>query len=100
MQPKDSELHAFSVYAATYPDTTICLIDTYDTLGSGLVNFLAVATALQTIGRRVRGIRIDSGDLAYISKQCRLAFQKLEATGLPKYAKFSEIMGSFYKNKR
>jgi len=97
-EPKDMELHAFSVYAATFPDSTICLIDTYDTLGSGLINFLAVATALKKIGKQVKGIRIDSGDLAYISNECRKAFVKLENTGDDKFDGFSKIMISASNN--
>ena len=70
----------------------ICLIDTYDTLGSGLPNFLAVADALVQCGHMARGIRIDSGDLAYISKRCRAAFKALEEHDAERYRNFSKIV--------
>jgi len=71
------ELAAFITYAMAYPDSTLCLIDTYDTLESGCMNCLAVALALDELGHRARGIRLDSGDLAYLSRQCRARFTKV-----------------------
>lgn len=68
------ELAAFIAYAQAFPDSFLALIDTYDTLESGILNFLAVSLALNTLGYRPRGIRLDSGDLAYLSKRCRQAF--------------------------
>lgn len=68
----DSELEAFCAYARQYPDNCTLLIDTYDTLGSGLEN--AIKTFKQEIlprGFRPKAVRIDSGDLAYLSKRIR-----------------------------
>ena len=90
--PKESELLAFCTYAATYPDNCLCLIDTYSTLGSGLPNFLAVAAALAQHGYTAKGIRIDSGDLSYISKQVRKSFKKIENHDPVKYKNFSKIL--------
>ncbi len=66
----DSEAEAFRRYAELYPDAAILLIDTYDTLGSGLPNAIEVGRELQKRGKRL-GVRLDSGDLAYLSKQVR-----------------------------
>lgn len=67
----ESEEKAFEEFSTLYPDNTILLVDTYDTLG-------AVDKAI-AMGLRPRGIRLDSGDLAELSKQAR---QKLDAAGL------------------
>ena len=67
----EGELAAFTAYAAAFPDNFLCLIDTYDTLQSGILNFIIVAAVLfEKCGYRPRGIRLDSGDLAYLSAQC------------------------------
>jgi nicotinate phosphoribosyltransferase len=68
------ELAAFTAYAQAFPTAFLALVDTYDTLQSGLWNFLAVALALQELGYKPRGLRLDSGDLAYLSRRCRKAF--------------------------
>ena len=73
-----SEREAFERYAELYPDKTILLIDTYDTLGSGIDNAIAVGTALQKDGKRL-GVRLDSGDIQYLSKQVR---RRLDDAGL------------------
>jgi nicotinate phosphoribosyltransferase len=70
----ESELEAFIAYAAAFPRAFLALVDTYDSLGSGVPNFLAVALALEHQGYKPLGIRIDSGDLAYISSQARRIF--------------------------
>ena len=65
------ELNAFCAYAIAHPDTLIALIDTYDTLRSGLPNFCAVGLALDALGYKTLGCRIDSGDLSYLSREIR-----------------------------
>ncbi|HBK35172.1 TPA: nicotinate phosphoribosyltransferase [Candidatus Uhrbacteria bacterium] len=74
--PHNGELAAFITYAMCYPDAFLALVDTYDTLKSGVVNFLAVAMALDDFGYQAKGIRLDSGDLAYLSRQARQLFAK------------------------
>ena len=71
----EGELAAFLAYAAAFPTAFLALVDTYDTLKSGLPNFLAVALALHEAGYTPRGIRLDSGDLAYLSRQARASFK-------------------------
>lgn len=68
----DSELEAFKAYAREYPDACLLLVDTYDVLKSGVPN--AVKTfdeILAPLGKRPKGIRIDSGDITYLSKKSR-----------------------------
>ena len=66
------EYTAFSKYARTYPDATVLLVDTFDVLRSGVPNAIRVAKeVLEPMGKRLRGIRLDSGDLAYLSKEAR-----------------------------
>jgi len=62
------------------------LVDTYDTLNSGVPNFLSVAVALHRIGYRALGIRLDSGDLAYFSIQARARFRALGTKLGPDYS--------------
>ena len=69
-----AERKAFTAYAMAFPTNTLCLVDTYDTLKSGVLNFLAVAYALHKIGFKAKGIRLDSGDLAYLSSTARELF--------------------------
>ncbi|XP_031331456.1 nicotinate phosphoribosyltransferase-like [Photinus pyralis] len=73
----DGELVAFISFAIAFPHQFIALIDTYDVVKSGLPNFCAVALALNDLGYRARGIRIDSGDLAYLSIVSREYFTKI-----------------------
>ena len=66
------EYTAFKHYAENYPDNTILLVDTYDTIKSGIPNAIRVAEeVLEPMGKRLKGIRIDSGDLAYQSIKVR-----------------------------
>lgn len=66
------EYEAFRHYAENYPDGTVLLVDTYDVIGSGVPNAIRVAKeVLAPMGKRLKGIRIDSGDLAYLSKKVR-----------------------------
>jgi len=71
IQSFDSELDAFRAYARCFPDASILLVDTYDTLKSGVPNAILVAKELAHEGHRLAGIRIDSGDLAFLSSQAR-----------------------------
>ena len=67
-----SEFEAFKKYAEIYPNSTTLLVDTYDVINSGIPNAIRVAReVLAPMGKRLRGIRIDSGDLAYLSKKVR-----------------------------
>jgi len=70
----EGELAAFIAYALSFPYDFLALIDTYHTLNSGLPNFLSVAVALLEFGYKPTGIRLDSGDLSYLSKKCRERF--------------------------
>jgi nicotinate phosphoribosyltransferase len=74
-----SEREAFEKYADIYPDGAILLIDTYDTLGSGIENAIAVGQKLKKAGHTSFGVRLDSGDLEYLSKNVRA---RLDAAGL------------------
>ncbi|XP_011176042.1 nicotinate phosphoribosyltransferase isoform X6 [Solenopsis invicta] len=76
-QASDGELAALISYAVAYPERFTALIDTYDVKRSGLLNFCAVALALNDLGYRAIGIRIDSGDLAYLSNVAREIFEKI-----------------------
>lgn len=74
----ESELESFEAYADLYPDGTTLLIDTFDTLASGLPNAIKVGRRLQAAGKRF-GVRLDSGDIDYLSRKVRAA---LDAEGL------------------
>ena len=73
------EGEAFEKYAEIYPDGAVLLIDTYDTLGSGIENAIATGVRLKEQGHRGFGVRLDSGDLEYLSKKVRA---RLDAAGL------------------
>ena len=69
----DSEYDAFAAYAKTYPDDCVLLVDTYNVLKSGVPNAIkAFQDILLPLGKRPKGIRIDSGDIAYLSKKARV----------------------------
>ena len=76
------EYTAFSEYARLYPSACILLVDTYDTLKSGIPNAIRVFTEMReaNIPLTYYGIRMDSGDLAYLSKEVR---KMLDAAGFP-----------------
>lgn len=74
----ESELDAFRAFAEIYPNNTILLIDTYDTLGSGIENAIVVGQELKAKGKSF-GVRLDSGDLSYLSREIR---EKLDRAGL------------------
>ena len=71
IQSFDKEIVAFREYTRLYPDSSILLVDTYDTLKQGVPNAITVAKELEKKGYRLNGIRLDSGDLAYMSKESR-----------------------------
>ena len=75
-----SELDAFRAYADTFPDSCLLLVDTYNTLKSGVPNAITVFNELRAKGYNPVGIRLDSGDLAYLSKQARAM---LDEAGYP-----------------
>ncbi len=74
-----SEIAAFRAYATGFPDTCVLLVDTYDTLKSGIPNAIAIARELEAAGHKLMGVRLDSGDLAYLSREAR---RLLDETGL------------------
>jgi len=75
-----SEYEAFKAYADAYPDNCLLLVDTYDTLKSGVPNAIKVFKELKEKGHEPKGIRLDSGDFAYLSKRAREA---LDEAGFP-----------------
>ena len=80
VQMFDSELDAFRAYCQTYPTNATLLVDTYNSLQSGVPNAIRTAReVLEPMGRRLRGIRIDSGDLTYLSIKAR---KMLDEAGL------------------
>lgn len=77
----DSEYDAFRAYAETYPDNCTLLVDTYSVLKSGMPNAIRVFDeVLAPKGFRPRGVRIDSGDITYLTKRMR---EMLDAAGYP-----------------
>ena len=64
----NSELASFIAYAYTFPNNVVLLVDTYNTTKSGVPNFCCLALALEECGVKARGFRLDSGDLAELSK--------------------------------
>ncbi|CAL0331795.1 unnamed protein product [Lupinus luteus] len=89
-ETNQSELAAFISYALAFPDNFLALVDTYDVMRSGIPNFCAVALALNDLGYKAVGIRLDSGDLAYLSCEIRKIFCSIENEfGLPGFGKTS-----------
>ena len=81
VQTFDSEYDAFCTYAKQYPDNCYLLVDTYNTLKSGIINAIkCFDDVLTPMGYRPKGIRIDSGDITYISKRIR---KMLDEAGYP-----------------
>ncbi len=79
VQMFDSEYEAFKAYAETYPHSCTLLIDTYNVIKSGIPNAIRVFDeVLKPLGARPIGVRIDSGDITYLSKKCR---EMLDAAG-------------------
>lgn len=71
VQKFDNELDAFEAYAKIYPNNCLLLVDTYDVLKSGMPNAIKVFKELKAKGHKPVGIRLDSGDLDYLSKECK-----------------------------
>lgn len=68
----DTEYEAFKTWSEIYPDECVLLIDTYNVIKSGLPNAIKVFDeVLKPLGKRPKGIRIDSGDITYLTKKCR-----------------------------
>ncbi len=81
VQMFDTELEAFEEYCKTYPDSTTLLVDTYNVLKSGVPNAIkAFDEILKPLGARPKGIRLDSGDIAYLSIEAR---KMLDEAGYP-----------------
>ncbi len=72
VQSFDDELTAFRTFAEMRPKNCVLLVDTYHTLNSGVPNAITVAKEMQQNGQQLFGIRLDSGDLAYLSKKARI----------------------------
>ncbi|MBQ9846500.1 MAG: nicotinate phosphoribosyltransferase [Clostridia bacterium] len=81
IQMFDNEYDAFAAYARIYPDNCTLLVDTYNVLKSGIKNAIKVFDdVLKPLGKRPVGIRIDSGDITYLSKRAR---KMLDEAGYP-----------------
>ncbi len=79
IQSFDDELTAFRKFAETHPNNSVLLVDTYDTLKSGVPHAIIVAKEMEEKGQKLSAIRLDSGDLAYLSKATR---KMLDEAGL------------------
>ncbi|CAM4467507.1 nicotinate phosphoribosyltransferase [Paenibacillus tarimensis] len=80
VQAHGSEEEAFDRFVEVLPDQSTLLVDTYDTLRSGLPNAIKTARELEKRGKRLNGIRLDSGDLSYLSHKAR---EMLDKAGFP-----------------
>ncbi|MDY3792722.1 MAG: nicotinate phosphoribosyltransferase [Oscillospiraceae bacterium] len=80
VQMFDSELEAFRAYAKCYPNSCTLLVDTYNVLKSGIPNAITVFGELKAAGHKPAGIRIDSGDITYLTKKAR---KMLDEAGFP-----------------
>ena len=76
VQKFDNELDSFRAYADVYPDNCLLLVDTYDVLKSGVPNAIKVFDELKAKGHKPKGIRIDSGDLQYLSNESKKLFEE------------------------
>ena len=79
IQSYEDELTAFRDFAEAHPQNTVLLVDTYSTLKSGLPNAIKVGKEMEKKGHKLKGIRLDSGDLAYLSRKSR---EMLDDAGL------------------
>lgn len=80
VQMFDTELDSFRAYAECYPDATVLLVDTYNVLKSGIPNAITVFKEMKAKGLKPAGVRIDSGDITYLSKHAR---KMLDEEGFP-----------------
>lgn len=71
IQSFDNELDAFRTFARIYPEMTVLLVDTYSTLESGVPHAIQIGHEMAAAGHSLKAIRLDSGDLAYLSKRAR-----------------------------
>jgi nicotinate phosphoribosyltransferase len=79
VQLYDTEYEAFEAWAEIYPNDCVLLIDTYNVIKSGIPNAIKVFNEILTpLGKRPKGIRIDSGDITYLTTKCR---EMLDAAG-------------------
>lgn len=85
IQSYEDELQAFRDFAESHPENTILLVDTYNTLKSGIPNAITVGKEMESRGQKLKGIRLDSGDLAYLARRSR---KMLDDAGLD-YVKIS-----------
>ena len=85
IQSYEHEIDAFRDFSIAHPNNTILLVDTYDTLKSGVPNAIEVGREMEERGYKLKGIRLDSGDLAYLARKSR---QMLDEAGLD-YVKIS-----------
>lgn len=102
IQSYPDELTAFQRFAAAHGSNTVLLLDTYDTLYSGLPNAIQVARELESRGERLKGVRLDSGDLAYLSKAVRrkLDVHKLDYVKIVASNKLDEyVIRSLFEQK-
>jgi len=76
-EANDGEFAAFIHFAAAFPTSFLALIDTYDVIKSGILNFCAVGLALVSFGYQPLGVRIDSGDLAYLSNRVQALLERV-----------------------
>lgn len=93
-EASSGELAALISYAVSFPRSFLALVDTYDVLRSGLLNFSAVAMALNELGYRPVGVRIDSGDLAYLSSCAYQLFHEIANTYHQEWFKSLSIVAS------
>lgn len=84
-EPNQSELMSFISYSMTFPDNFLALVDTYDSVNSGVPNYLFVSAVLILLGFTPKGIRLDSGALKELSIEVR-----------KQYRKFEDILGTLY----
>ncbi|XP_035740577.1 nicotinate phosphoribosyltransferase-like isoform X4 [Vespa mandarinia] len=91
-EASSGELAALISYAIAFPERFTALVDTYDVKRSGILNFCAVALALNDLDYKAIGIRLDSGDLAYLSNAARDIFEKLAVKyNIPWFARLTIV---------